>query len=68
MPASILTPLFVMMVALASLSTSTVLWTFGSFAVAHAVFVVRVLGARRFAATQRPRDTELFQEAARPRH
>jgi hypothetical protein len=42
-------------------------WSFGFFAIAHALFVVRVLGARRFAATQRRRDTELFQDAARSR-
>jgi hypothetical protein len=38
--------------------------SFGIFAALHAIFIVRVLGAKRFAAAQRARDTELFQQAA----
>jgi hypothetical protein len=55
--------------AAATLSNASgVFWSLGFFAVVHAIFIVRVLGARRFAASQRPRDTQLFQEAARAGH
>jgi hypothetical protein len=43
-----------------------VLWS-ALFAFAHALFIARVFGAKRFAARQRPLDTELFQKAAGPR-
>src|SRR6476620_10750934 len=43
-----------------------VLWT-ALLALAHALFIARVFSAKRFAARQRPVDTELFQSAAGPR-
>jgi hypothetical protein len=43
-----------------------VLVIFAASVVAHAAFIVRVLGARRFAAGQRARDTSLFEQAAQP--
>ena len=46
-------------------NASGVFSSLGFFAAVHAIFIVRVLGARRFAASQRPRDTQLFQDAAR---
>src|SRR5262245_55147119 len=57
-----LTP--VVFVAATLSNASGVFWMLGFFAVVHALFIVRVLGARRFAASQRPRDTQLFQDAA----
>lgn len=42
------------------------LWS-ALFALAHALFIARVFGAKRFAARQRAVDTELFQNAAGPR-
>jgi hypothetical protein len=43
-----------------------VLWSV-LFTLAHALFIARVFGAKRFAVRQRPLDTELFQTATGPR-